>query len=117
MRNSLTFDRVSELLHAGTAFEEVLVGGRLRWFIVAVSQTVVDAVVARNDCGVIWQAWSGINWVRVTLLLLGAIWAGSLVDVWAQVFREMRRSKLPQAAEITQRMTAISIKLKGDGDV
>jgi hypothetical protein len=95
----------------------VLVGGRARWFIVAVSLTVMDAVVAQNDCGMIWQAWSGILWIRAPLLLLGAIWVGSLADVWAQVFREMRRSKLPQAAEITPRMATAPIEFKGDGDV
>ncbi len=92
-------------------------GERAKGLIIAVSLTILDAVVAAHYGGVIWQTWSGILWSRFLLVLLAALWAASLANVWAHAYYGLRQELREQGAELTINRTTISGELRGEGDV
>jgi hypothetical protein len=67
-------------------------GERAGSLTIAVSLTVLDVVVAARYGAVIWRVWAEILWIRIGVLLLAYVWAGSLVRIWAQACCEMRKA-------------------------
>ena len=57
---------------------------RKTYLTIALLLTILDAVVVLRYGGAIWTAWSGVVWIRLRLLLLAALSATALADVWAQ---------------------------------
>ncbi len=84
-------------------------------FSIAVSVTILDAVVILHYGVVIWQVWSGIPWIRGALLLLVCIGAFSLADIWAHACCGPRRSMRDRGVE--PRIATVSRDLTGGGDV
>ncbi len=52
--------------------------------------TLMDIVIFNRFFGVVWQAWSGVTWVRVALSLLLTVWTGSAAILWLHVFFDIR---------------------------
>jgi len=59
-------------------------------FIIAITLTALDVAVAIRYGVVIWQAYSGVIWSRLLLLLLTAVWATSLANIWSRALWELR---------------------------
>jgi hypothetical protein len=57
-------------------------GNRTTRFWVAVLLTGMDIAVFQHFFGVIWQAWPGVEWIRMVLLFTLALWAGSLRSIF-----------------------------------
>jgi hypothetical protein len=111
------FDRVSESPHAGTALEEVHVGQRTKRLAIAVSVTALDGVVAGYYGGVVWRVFSGIIWSKLLVLLLAAVWATSLLHLWALAYSELRDVLRERGVAVTSRMDTLPVGLMEDGDV
>jgi len=92
-------------------------GKRTKHFAIAVSLTILDAVVAMQYGGVIWRTWSGILWSRMVLLLLAAVWATSLANIWARAFHELRHARPDRGVRLTSNSGSIARELQGEGDV
>jgi hypothetical protein len=65
---------------------------RAKRFAIAVGVTVLDVWVTLHFGVVIWRVWSGISWIRTALLVIAALWAFSLGDIWASVCRGLWQS-------------------------
>ncbi len=61
-------------------------------FVIAITLTVLEFSVALRYGTAIWQAYSGVIWSRLLLLLLTAVWATSLAHLWSRAHREWRRA-------------------------
>ena len=90
---------------------------RAQHFIIAVSLTVLDAVVVVHCGGVIWRAWSGIIWSRMTLLLLAALWTTTLLDLWARAYYDLRYTVRARGFRLSPGLVTASTELRGEHDV
>jgi hypothetical protein len=57
---------------------------RKKDFSIALALTILDFVVSWQDGPIVWQAWGGVPWIRIGLLLLAGAGSFTLVDVWAR---------------------------------
>ena len=57
---------------------------RKKDFTIVFALTIFDFVVSWQDGPVLWQAWGGVLWIRIGLLLLAGTGSFTLVDVWAR---------------------------------
>lgn len=58
--------------------------GRTEYFIIALLLTLLNAAVTMYSGVAIWKAWPGDLWDSELLVLLAALGATSLVNVWIQ---------------------------------
>lgn len=73
-------------------------------FAIAVTLTVLDFSVAARYGTAVWQAYEGIVWCRLLLLLFVAVWVICLTDLWRRVgntSREAPRHRRVRLSEIT----------------
>jgi hypothetical protein len=73
-------------------------------FAIAVTLTALDLVVACRYGAAVWQAYAGIIWCRLLLLLFVAVWVTSLADLWSRAGRTSRetpRHRRVRLSEIT----------------
>jgi hypothetical protein len=71
---------------------------------IAVTLTVLDFSVAARYGTVVWQAYAGIIWCRLLLLLFVGLWVTSLADLWSRAGRTSReapRHRRVRLSEIT----------------
>ncbi len=68
---------------------------RGKHLIIAVTLTALDVAVASRYGIVIWQAYAGVIWSRLLLLLLTGIWATSLAALWSRVYGQRRQRLSP----------------------
>lgn len=90
---------------------------RAKHFIIAVSLTILDAVVAVHYGGVIWRAWSGIIWIRMTLLLLAALWATTLLDLWTRAYYDLRYAVRVRGMRLSPSLVTTPTELRRESDV
>jgi hypothetical protein len=93
------------------------VGERAKHFIIAVSLTVLDVVVVVRYGGVIWRVWSGIIWSNMLLLLLAALWATTLLDLWARACRNLRYTLRVRGLRLSSSLLTTPTELRGERDV
>lgn len=70
---------------------------------IAVTLTVLDLVVALRYGPAIWHAGSGVVWCRLLLILLAAVWATSLANIWYRarlIFGKAPRPRRVRLSEI-----------------
>jgi hypothetical protein len=90
---------------------------RAKHFVIAVSLTILDAVVAVHYGGLIWQVWSGIIWSRMTLLLLAALWATTLLDLWTLAYYDLRYTLRARGMRLSPRLGTTPTELRRESDV
>lgn len=92
-------------------------GGRTRRLAVAVSLTVLDAVVAVHYGRVVWRAFAGIIWGRLLLLLLAALGATSLLNLWVRAYYDLQQLFRYRAAALSSCAEILPSELVEDRDV
>ena len=70
---------------------EVPVGEQKKRLAIAVSLTILDAVVVVYYGGVVWRAFSAIIWSRLFVILLASLWATSLLNLWVRAYYDLRQ--------------------------
>jgi hypothetical protein len=90
---------------------------RAKHFVIAVSLTVLDAVVAVHYGGVIWRTWSGIFWSKMLLLLLAALWATTLLDLWTRAYYDLRYAVRVRGMRLSPSLGAAPSDLRRESDV
>jgi hypothetical protein len=90
---------------------------RPRFLIIAVLLTFLDlAVVACCDWPD-WREWSGDIWERGFLVLLAALGATSLANVWVQVVTRQDVLYEGRSADGKKLSVSIPVQVQGQGDV
>lgn len=59
---------------------------RRTMFTIAVGVTVLNIAVLLQAGPILWQAWAGIPWCKVLILMSAGIGAFTLSDIWSQTF-------------------------------
>jgi hypothetical protein len=111
------FDRISKPLHADSAIEEAQVTKRPRFLIIAVLLTFLDLAVVVCYGWPVWTTWSGDPWSRGILVLLAALGATSLANVWAQVVPAQDILLGSRSADREQSAVPIPVEARGQLDV
>jgi len=93
------------------------VAERKAYFTIALLLTILDAVVVLRYGGAVWTAWSGVVWIRLRMLLLAALSATSLANVWAQAIYGLGRALDGKAGALALSAAANRAEPQGEGDV
>jgi len=112
-----TFDRVLDPPHAVSAFEEAQMKGRRGYLIIAALLTILDLAVVVCYSWPVWTTWSGDPWSRGILVLLAALGATSLGNVWAQVVPAQGILLGGRSADREQSVVPIPVEARGRSDV
>lgn len=75
-------------------------------FAIAVTLTVLDFLVAARYGTAVWQAYAGIVWCRLLLLLFVAVWITCLADLWRRVGRTSRESPRRRRVRLSEIVNA-----------
>ena len=92
-------------------------GDRTSRFWVAVLLTGMDIAVFHHFFGVIWQAWPGVQWIRMVLLSTFALWAGSAGVLWLHVYYDVRLLLYERRCARSLNVAPLSAELREDSDV
>ncbi len=92
-------------------------GERTRRLAVAVSLTVLDAVVTLYYGSAVWRAFAGIIWSRLLLLLLAALWATSLLNLWVRAYYDLQQLFRYRDAALSSRAEMLPTELVEGRDV
>ena len=90
---------------------------RKAYLTIALLLTVLDAAVVLRYGGAIWTAWSGVVWIRLRMLLLAALSATSLVNVWAQAIYGLDLARHGKRGALALSLAANRTEPQGEGDV
>jgi hypothetical protein len=93
------------------------VGKRSTWFGVSISMTALDAAVTTYYGPLIWKAFAVVIWSKLLLLLLCAVWATTLLHIWAYACSQLQHTnrECPVAASIS--VDDVSTQMIGETDV
>ena len=103
--------------HAVSALEEAQVKRRTGYLIIAVILTVLDGAVVVCNGWPVWTAWSEEILGRGLLVLLAALGATSLANVWAQVVPAPNDPPCGRRADREQTAAGIQVEARGQTDV
>lgn len=90
---------------------------RPRFLIIAVLLTFLDLAVVVCYGWQVWTTWSGDPWIRGTLVLLVALGATSLVNVWTQVASTQTLLPGDRSAGRERTVVPIQVEARGRADV
>ena len=90
---------------------------RKMYLTIALLLTILDAVVVLRYGGAIWTGWSGVVWIRLRMLLLAALSATSLANVWAQAIYGLGRALDGKPSAPALSAAATRTEPHGEGDV
>ena len=90
---------------------------RKAYLTIALLLTILDAVVVLRYGGAIWTAWSGVVWIRLRLLLLSALSATAIANVWAQAIYGLGRALDGKPSALALSAVATRTEPHGEGDV
>jgi hypothetical protein len=93
------------------------VAERKAYLTVALLLTILDAAVVLRYGGAIWTGWSGVVWIRLRMLVLAALSATSLVNVWAQAIYGLGRALDGKPSALALSAAANRTEPQGEGDV
>jgi hypothetical protein len=93
------------------------VKGRKGYLIIAILLTILNAVVTVDYGLAIWKAWPGDTWDRGLLVLLAAMGATSLANVWVQAILGSGVSLGSRTIECGRSATPIPVEARGHSDV
>lgn len=65
-------------------------------FVPAICVTLMDILVIRWCGPLLWNAWNGVCWARIGLLLLAGSIAFTLMDIWAKTLAPMSVRRVNQ---------------------
>src|SRR5580700_11939289 len=99
--------------HAVSTLEEAQVKKRTGYLIIAVLLTVLDGAVVVCYGWPVWTAWSGDILERGLLVLLAALGATSLANVWAQVVPALNELPCGRRADLEQTVAGIQVDARG----
>lgn len=88
---------------------------RMGCLVIAVSLTIFDAVVTVHFGWPVWVAWSGDILGRGLLIMMTALAATSLANVWAQAISRIRSALMTQSAPYVA--VALPIERRGQHHV
>ena len=91
--------------------------GRRGYLIIAALLTILDLAVVVCYSWPVWTTWSGDPWNRGILVLLAALGATSLANVWAQVVPVQGILLGGRSADREQSVVPIPVKVRGQVDV
>jgi hypothetical protein len=103
--------------HAVTTLEEAQVKRRTGYLIIAVLLTVLDGAIVVCSGRPVWTAWSGDIVQRGLLVLLAALGATSLTNVWAQIVPAPNDPPCGWRADREQTVSGIQVEARGQADV
>ena len=90
---------------------------RTGYFMIALLLTILNAVATVYYGVAIWKAWPGDIWDRGLLVLLAALGATSLVNVWVQAILGSGVSLGSRTVECGLGVTSIPAEARGHGNV
>ena len=90
---------------------------RKTYLTIALLLTILEAVVVLRYGGAIWTAWSGVVWIRLRMLLLAALSATSLANVWAQAIYGLDGARHGKRSAPALSTAANRAEPQGEGDV
>ena len=90
---------------------------RKAYLTIALLLTILEAVVVLRYGGAIWTAWSGVVWIRLRMLLLAALSATSLANVWTQAIYGLGRALNGKPSALALSTAANRAEPQGEGDV
>ena len=90
---------------------------RPRFLIIAVLLTFLDLAVVVCCGWPVWTTWPGDPWSRGILVLLAALGATSLANVWAQVVPAQDILLGGRSADREQIAVPIPVQVQGQADV
>ena len=90
---------------------------RKAYLTVALLLTILDAAVVLRYGGAIWTGWSGVVWIRLRMLVLAALSATSLVNVWTQAIYGLGRALDGKPSAPALSAAATRTEPHGEGDV
>ncbi len=90
---------------------------RKTYLTIALLLTILDAVVVLRYGGAIWTGWSGVVWIRLRMLLLAALSATALTNVWAQAIHGLGRALDRKPSALALGAAANRTEPQGEGDV
>ena len=90
---------------------------RPRFLIIAVLLTLIDFTVAVCYGYPVWTTWSGDLWSRGLSVLLAALGATSLANVWAQVVPAQNFLSGGRSADLEHTAVPIPVEARGQADV
>jgi hypothetical protein len=93
------------------------VKGCIGYLIIAILLSFLNAVVTVHYAQAIWKAWSGAIWDRGLLVLLAALGATSLTNVWVQAVFGSGVSAGGRNEECVRGAAPIPAEARGHGDV
>jgi hypothetical protein len=93
------------------------VAERKTYLAIALLLAILDAVVVLRYGGAIWTGWSGVVWIRLRMLLLTALSATSLANVWAQAIYGLGRTSQGKQSAPALSLAANRTEQQGEGDV
>jgi hypothetical protein len=103
--------------HAVSTLEEAQMKKRTGYLVIAVLLTVLDGAVLVCYGWPVWTAWSGDIVERGLLVLLAALGATSLANVWAQIVPAPNDPPYGQRADREQTVSGIQVEARGQADV
>jgi hypothetical protein len=103
--------------HAVSALEEAQVKRRTGYLIIAVLLTVLDGAVVVCYGWPVWTARSEDILERGLLVLLAALGATSLANVWAQVVPAPNDPPCGRRGDREQTLDGIQVEARGQADV
>lgn len=103
--------------HAFSALEEAQVKRRTGYLTIAVLLTVLDGAVVVCYGWPVWTAWSEEIMGRGLLVLLAALGATSLANVWAQVVPAQNFLSGDRSADLEHTAVPIPVEARGQADV
>ncbi len=90
---------------------------RKAYLTIALLLTILDAVVILHYGGATWTGWSGVVWIRLRMLLLAALSATSLANVWAQAIYGLGQTRHDGRSAPALSVAANRTEPQGEGDV
>ena len=90
---------------------------RKTYFTIALLLTILDAAVVLRYGGAIWTACSGVVWIRLRTLLLAALSATALANVWAQAIYGLGQARHGGRSAPALSVAANRTEPQGEGDV
>ena len=90
---------------------------RKAYLTIALLLTILEASWFCDYGGAIWTAWSGVVWIRLRMLLLAALSATSLANVWAQAIYGLGQARHDRRSAPALSVAANRTEPQGEGDV
>ena len=92
-------------------------GKRSTWFGVAISVTALDAATATYYGGLVWKAFGVVIWSKLLLLLVCAVWATTLLHIWAYACSQLRYPNHGCPVVVSISVDEVSTQMTGETNV